>query len=227
MDLYTKDFFDLTTTPELGWLSSCTYQWEAFLKLAPWFASLQLGEIKGNVSPLAVVESNVRIGVGTVVEAGAIIKGPAIIGSHCEIRAGAYIRGNVYVGDNSVVGHGTEIKDAILLQGVRVDHFNYIRSSILGNSTRLGASAILASMKIPLSEIIIRQDDKAWPTGMEKFGAVVGDGTEVGCNAVLNPGSILGKDSIIYPLVSWRGVLPHHHIAKSSTEVVLRREKYE
>ncbi len=224
IQVLTEDFFDLTGMEDLAWLTTCQHLWEALAKLESWLQGLKLGTNVGEVSPLAVVEKNVSIGQGTVVEAGAVIKGPTFIGKNCEIRAGAYIRGLVYVGDNSVVGHGTEVKHSILLSGVRVDHFNYIRSSVLGRGAHLGAGAVLASVKMPLSEIVIRYGEQSWSTGLEKFGAVLGDYAEVGCNAVLNPGSIIGKESIVYPLVSWRGVLLHGHIAKSSSLVVAKEK---
>lgn len=207
--LHPRIFFNDAPDPLLAWIFKCDYPWQALWKLEEWIKSL-------------CPDSAVHMGKGTVVEEGAVIKGPAYIGENCEIRSGAYIRGNVYVGNGSVVGHGTEVKHSILFPGVRADHFNYIRSSILGNYARVGAGVILASMKIPLSEIIVHYGDVSWPTGMEKFGAILGDHTEVGCNAVLNPGSLIGKNSIVYPLVSWRGVLPARHIAKTATEVVAK-----
>lgn len=209
ISLHPRDFFDAASDPALTWIFECQYPWEALAKLEAWIKSL-------------CIDGPVHIGKGTVVEEGAVIQGPSFIGENCEIRAGAYIRGNVYVGNNSVVGHGTEVKHSILFPGVRADHFNYIRSSILGRGAHVGAGAVLASVKMPPSEIIVRYAEQSWPTSLEKFGAILGDGAEVGCNVVLNPGSILGKESVVYPLVSWRGVLPAGHIAKAASVVVLK-----
>lgn len=160
-------------------------------------------------------DSNISIGNGTVVEPGALIKGPAIIGANTEIRQGAYIRGNVIVGDGCVVGHTTEVKDSIMLNGAKAGHFAYIGDSILGR-VNLGAGTKLANLKIKVSGPTVRVNisGKWYDTGLRKFGAILGDGVETGCNAVLNPGAILGKGTLVYANASLRGYYPPRSIVK-------------
>lgn len=148
---------------------------------------------------------DVSIGPGSVVEPGALLKGPAIIGSRCEIRQGAYFRGDCVVGDGCVVGHTTEMKHSIMLDGAKAGHFAYIGDSILGNSTNLGAGTKLANLKMNDTPISVNVQGKRYDTGLRKFGAVLGDGTETGCNAVTNPGTLLGRRCVVCPCMSVKG----------------------
>jgi UDP-N-acetylglucosamine diphosphorylase / glucose-1-phosphate thymidylyltransferase / UDP-N-acetylgalactosamine diphosphorylase / glucosamine-1-phosphate N-acetyltransferase / galactosamine-1-phosphate N-acetyltransferase len=150
------------------------------------------------------------IGKGTVIEDGATIKGPVIIGRDCEIRANAYIRGNVIVGDNCVLGNACEFKNSVLFNGCQVPHFNYVGDSILGHKAHLGAGVILSNVKSVKGNVQVEGKD----TGLRKFGAIIGDHAEIGCNCVLNPGTIIGRHSILYPGVSWRGVCPPDSVVK-------------
>jgi bifunctional N-acetylglucosamine-1-phosphate-uridyltransferase/glucosamine-1-phosphate-acetyltransferase GlmU-like protein len=150
-------------------------------------------------------DTNISIGKGVVVEPGALIKGPAIIGNHTEIRHGAYIRGNSVVGSRCVVGHTTEVKTSIMLDGSKAGHFAYIGDSILGNDVNLGAGTKLANLKIVDVEMKLRLEGKIYNTGLRKLGAILGDKTETGCNSVTNPGTLLGKASLIYPCVNVPG----------------------
>ena len=145
---------------------------------------------------------DIFVGQGSVVEPGALIKGPSIIGAHCEIRQGAYIRGHCLVGDRCVVGHTTEIKHAVMLDGAKAGHFAYIGDSILGNGTNLGAGTKLANLKMVATPISVKINGKRYDTGLRKFGAVLGDNTETGCNSVTNPGTLLGRHCLVYPAVS-------------------------
>ena len=220
------DLFDLTQTEHAAIFDGCTYAWEALKKIEPYLAKVT----KQNPAPRfpgATIGERVIIGEGTVVEPGAMIKGPAIIGKNCQIRHNAYIRENVIVGDNCVVGNSSELKNALLFNGCQVPHFNYIGDSILGYKAHTGAGVICSNLKSLPGNVTIPVDGKPLDTGLRKFGALIGDGAEVGCNSVLNPGSVLGRGAIIYPGVSWRGFLAANNIAKNKAEVevVVKRPK--
>ena len=156
-----------------------------------------------------------------------MIKGPAIIGRNCQIRHNAYIREHVLIGDNCTVGNSTELKNALLFNNAVAPHFNYLGDSILGFKAHVGAGVILSNFKSFPGNIMIELDGKPFDTGLRKFGALIGDHAEVGCNSVLNPGSIIGRNSVVYPAVNWRGILPANMIAKnkSEVEVVVRRPR--
>jgi NDP-sugar pyrophosphorylase family protein len=167
----------------------------------------QENKIKGHVAEGAVLEGGqIEISEGAVIESGAYIKGPCYIGPNTEVRHGAYLRGNVYVGANCVVGHATEVKHSIFLDGAKAGHFNYIGDSVLGNNVNLGAGTKLANLKMVPGEVILRLDGETINTGLRKFGAILGDKTETGCNSVLNPGTVLAPRSLVFPCVSAQGV---------------------
>ena len=150
-------------------------------------------------------DGRVVIGAGSIVEPGAMIKGPAVIGKNCEVRQGAYFRGNCLVGDGCVVGHATEIKGSIMLDGAKAGHFAYIGDSILGKGVNLGAGTKLANLKMIKGTIVVRSDKGRYDTGRRKLGAILGDGTETGCNSVTSPGTLMGPGSIVYPAVNVPG----------------------
>ncbi len=181
---------------------------------------------EGEISTGAFVDDSVSIGKGTVVETGAVIHGPTIIGKHCIIRTGAYIRGNAIIGDNVTIGNSTEIKNALIFNEAILPHFNYVGDSILGNKVHLGSSVVLSNIKTPPSEILVTTLEKTYQTGLEKFGAIIGDKAEIGANAVLNPGTIIGKNSVIYPLALIRGVIQSDSIVKvrQQHEIVTKKE---
>lgn len=151
---------------------------------------------------VCLFDSQISIGQGTVIEPGALIKGPTIIGKNTEVRQGAYIRGGCIIGDRCIVGHTTEMKNSCMLNDAKAGHFAYIGDSILGNNVNLGAGTKLANLKLIDSNVTIRVNDLTHNTGIRKFGAIMGDGVETGCNSVTNPGTILGKASMVYPCVS-------------------------
>jgi len=212
------DLFDLAQTEHAALFDGCNHAWEALKKIEPYLAKVTKQNPPQRF-PGATIGERVIIGEGTVVEPGAMIKGPAIIGKNCQIRHNAYIRENVIIGDNCVVGNSSELKNALLFNGCQVPHFNYIGDSILGYKAHTGAGVICSNLKSLPGNVTIPVDGKPLDTGLRKFGALIGDGAEVGCNSVLNPGSILGRGAIIYPGVSWRGVLPANNIAKNKAEV--------
>lgn len=150
-------------------------------------------------------DSNISIGKGSVVEPGALIKGPTIIGNQTEVRQGAYVRGYSLIGDRCVVGHTTEVKHSIMLDDAKAGHFAYIGDSILGNHVNLGAGTKLANLKIVKVKMKLWVEGKAYETGLRKLGAIIGDHTQTGCNSVTSPGTLLGKASLVYPCVNLPG----------------------
>lgn len=167
----------------------------------------QTNQIDGQVSQDAyLLGKGIIIRAGAVVEPGAYIKGPAYIGEGTHVRHGAYIRGNVIAGKNCVIGHATEIKHALMLDGAKAGHFAYVGDSILGHNVNLGAGTKLANLKVFRGNIHVYHRGEKINTGLRKFGAILGDGVEMGCNSVANPGTILGKKSVVYPCVSVKGL---------------------
>jgi NDP-sugar pyrophosphorylase family protein len=154
-----------------------------------------------------------------VVEDGVMIKGPAWIGRNCEIRHGAYLRENVLIGDGCVVGNSSELKNALLFNGAQVPHFNYVGDSVLGHKAHLGAGVKISNLKLTPGNVVLIHDGQPIDTGLRKFGALLGDFAEAGCNSVLNPGTILGRRSLVYPNVNWRGVLPADRVVKNRAEL--------
>ena len=154
-----------------------------------------------------------------------MIKGPAIIGRNCEIRHNAYIREDVLIGDGCVVGNSCEVKSSMLFNDAKVPHFSYVGDSILGHMAHLGAGVKISNVKLMAGNVMVEIDGKPVDTGLRKFGALLGDKTDVGCNTVLNPGSIIGRNSVIYPNTNWRGVLAANMIVKNhgNLEAVKRR----
>ena len=209
------ELFDLEQTAHDAVFDGCGPAWEALPKIGAFLeAHLQPG-IHCDVSPQATVGEQVFIGEGTVVEPGAMITGPAIIGANCTIRHNAYIRSNVIVGDGCMVGNACELKNCMLFNHCEVPHFNYVGDSILGHRAHLGAGVVLSNVKVTPGNVCVEGAD----TGLCKFGALIGDGSEIGCNSVLNPGSIIGRDCTVYPNTSWRGVLAAGRIVKSQAGV--------
>jgi NDP-sugar pyrophosphorylase family protein len=212
------DLFDLAQTEHAAIFDGCHHAWEALKKIEAYLASVQR-QNPPKKFPGANIGLRVIIGDGTVVEPGAMIKGPAIIGKNCEIRHNAYIRENVIVGDDCVVGNASELKNALLFNGVQAPHYNYVGDSILGHKAHLGAGVKISNIKLLPGNVTVELNGVPTDTGLRKFGALMGDRSEVGCNAVLNAGSILGRGAVIYPNVFWRGFLPANNIAKNKAEI--------
>lgn len=216
------DLFDLARTEHAALFDGCRFAWEALAKLESRLAGLKPA-LRNRCVGAAFIDADVSIGEGTVVEDGVMICGPVIIGRNCHIRHGAYLRDHVIVGDHCVVGHACEIKRAILFDGCQVPHFNYVGDSILGAGAHLGAGVKISNVKLTGDTVTVMEGDgRRLDTGLKKFGALIGDRAEIGCNAVLNPGSVIGRDAVIYPNVNWRGVLPSGHIAKNKAAVEVR-----
>ncbi len=216
-------YLDLAQTQHAELFDGVLQAWEVLPKLGAYLKEKIAPKHEGKLIGHPVIGEHVFIGEGTVVEPGAYIKGPAWIGPGCQIRHGAYIRENVIIGAGSVVGNSSEIKNSILFNGCQVPHFNYVGDSILGAKVHLAAGVIVSNLKLNGDFIMVSSGHALVTTGLRKFGALVGDGAEVGCNAVLNPGSIIGRRALIYPGVAWRGVLPENSIAKRADLVHKRR----
>lgn len=216
-------FFDLSLFPYKDLFDACEYPWMALTKIENYLKNYSLGAIEGQISPYAYLINidQITIGAGTIVEPGAYIQGPCIIGKNCTIRHGAYLRGNVIAGDGCVLGHDTEVKNSVFLQGAHAAHFAYVGDSILGNRVNLGAGTKCANLKLDQSEIIVRYEDKRIPSSLRKFGAILGDGTQIGCNSVTNPGTVMGQQVQCYPCVNVGGFVPSRSILKTDTKVIM------
>jgi NDP-sugar pyrophosphorylase family protein len=221
------DLFDLKQCEHAKIFEGCDFAWDALKKLKDYIKDNLRPALHNRCEGDAFVTDNVFIGEGTVLDDGVMIKGPVIIGRNCEIRHGAYIRDNVIIGDNCVVGNATEVKHSILFNNVQVPHFNYVGDSILGFKAHLGAGVKISNVKLVAENVTVEIDGKPFDTGLRKFGAMVGDLAEVGCNAVLNPGSIVGRNSVIYPCTNWRGILPANMMVKNKAaqEVIVKRPR--
>ena len=195
------------------------YPWEALSKLKAFILEYS-GQLPDDYERIAEF---VWVGKGTVIEKSVLIKGPAIIGRDCELRHSAFIRENVLIGDHAVVGNSTEIKNSILMTGAQAPHFNYVGDSILGYKAHIGAGVILSNLKSTAGTVRVKYNNETIETGLRKFGAILGDNAEVGCNSVLNPGTVIGKNSIVYPLSSVRGVIPENSIYKNGGQITAKK----
>lgn len=213
----TTALFDLSKTLAKDLLSKCEYPWQALPQIKEFICS-----VGQQLSSDAYVKhgDNVWISKDVLISTNATIIGPAIIESGTELRTGAFIRGNVIIGKNCVIGNSCEIKNSIIFDFVQVPHFNYIGDSILGYHSHTGAGAITSNVKSDRSLVSISYGETKIETGLKKFGAMLGDYVEIGCNSVLNPGTIIGRNSIVYPLSSVRGVVPANSIYKKKDEIV-------
>lgn len=223
--LSPETFFDLSKTKHQSIFDGVELVWDVINKIHNYILENLNPQIKGEVMPGAWVDKNVFIDEGTVVEPGAMVKGPAIIGKNCQIRNGAYIRGDLIAGDNAVMGNSCEFKNVFLFDGANIPHLSYVGDSVIGFKSHLGAGAKIANTKLIRENVKVEIDGKIHDTGLLKFGVILGDTSDIGCNAVINPGSIIGKNSIIYANVTWRGYLPAKRIVKlqQSQSVVERR----
>jgi len=210
-----RDLFDLSQSEHAEIFSGCKHAWEALPKIAAFLESRLRPALHNRCEGRAYIGEKVYIGPGTVVEDGAMIKGPAIIGKNCQIRHNAYLRENVIIGDNCVVGNSTEVKNSLFFNGAQAPHFNYVGDSILGHKAHVGAGVILSNFKLLPENITVDVEGLPFDTGLRKFGALLGDRCEIGCNAVLSPGSIIGRGAVIYPSLAWRGILPANMIVKN------------
>ena len=200
-------FFDLNQYSHSKVFAGCANAWEPLCQIEVFFQQSRLGQIECEI-PEGVFLVNpelISIAEDTRIEPGVFIQGPCLIGKGCEVRSGAYIRRNVIVGDHCVIGHGTEVKHSILLDEVYAAHFNYIGDSILGNRVNLGAGVKLANLRLDRQEILVICEGKKLSTNLKKLGAIIGDDAQLGCNAVVNPGSLIEKGFFCPPLQTLTG----------------------
>jgi len=221
-----EEFLDLARTDHAGVFAQGEPVWSAIGRIGDYLADRDGFDQRGEIAEGAHVGERVHLGEGVKVEPGAVVNGPAWIGSGTVIRTGAYIRGNVVTGADCVLGNSCEFKNCLLFDGCQVPHFNYVGDSILGHKAHLGAGVILSNVRLDHAEVQVRIDGgDNRGSGLRKFGAVVGDNVEIGCNSVINPGAIIGRRSVLYPGSMWSGVLAEDHIVKvrQVQQVVLRK----
>ncbi len=220
--------FELKATAYGDFLAGLAWPWDALKELGAYIRARVRGKVEGDLmAGVYIIGNDVDIGPGTVVEPGAVIKGPTVIGANCEIRAGAYIRGNALIADNCVVGNSSEVKNSILLEGAHAPHFNYVGDSILGLRANLGAGVKLSNWKVAKDKhVFLRIGEENIDTGLDKFGAILGDDVEIGCNAVTNPGTVVGARAIIYANANVRGFVPGDSVLKlrQQHQIVRRRD---
>lgn len=219
-ELEVKELYTLSETLAAPLLSDVTYPWEALSKIGAFI--LELGATLSEEEYEKRGE-NIWIARSAKVAPTASITGPCIIGKDTEVRHCAFIRGNALVGDGAVVGNSTELKNVILFNKVQVPHYNYVGDSILGYKAHMGAGSITSNVKSDKLLVKVHTPEGDIETGIKKFGAMIGDEVEVGCGSVLNPGTVIGKKSNIYPLSSVRGVVPANSIYKKQGEVAEKR----
>lgn len=212
-----EELFDLSHTIAKELFSGCEYPFEAIPKIKEHIANLSASLPKDEYEEIS---EGVFAARDTKISDKATILGPTIIGHGTEVRPGAFIRGSVIIGEGCVIGNSTEIKNAVIFDGAQLPHYNYVGDSILGYKAHLGAGAVISNFKLDHSSVNVRNGEEKINTGLRKFGALMGDLSEAGCNSVINPGTIIGKSTVIYPLTSARGIIPEHSIVKSDACII-------
>jgi len=218
----TTHLLNLNETAAAALLRHCTYPWEALPSIGSFIKEF------GKTLPKEDYEQrqeNIWIARSAKIFPSAYLAGPLIIGPDTEVRHCAFIRGNALIGANCVVGNSTELKNIILFNNVQVPHYNYVGDSILGYKAHMGAGSITSNVKSDKSLVAVNCCGEKIETGLKKFGAILGDYAEIGCNSVLNPGSIIGSGTHIYPLSMVRGIIPPQHIYKSAKEIIPKKDQ--
>ena len=212
-----KNLYNLNETIASALFEGAEYPWEVLPKISAFI--LELGSTLSK-EEYDQVSENIWIAKSATVAPTAYIGGPAIIGKNAEVRHCAFIRGNAIVGEGAVVGNSTELKNVVLFNKVQVPHYNYVGDSILGYKAHMGAGSITSNVKSDKKLVVVKEGEQRMETGLKKFGAMLGDEVEVGCGSVLNPGTVIGTRTNIYPLSSVREVVPGNSIYKKRGEVV-------
>ena len=215
--LKVENLLNLSETIAKHIFNGVEYPWEVLPKIGEFIKELGKGLSPDEFYQIA---ENVWVSIDAKIAPSASINGPAIICKGAEIRHCAFIRGNAIVGENAVVGNSTELKNVILFNKVQVPHYNYVGDSILGYKAHTGAGAITSNVKSNKTLVTISTADDKIKTGLKKFGAILGDNVEVGCNSVMNPGTVIGRNSIVYPLSMVRGHVPENSIYKMKGDIV-------
>ena len=213
----TTELFDCSNTYLKPLFENSVYPWDMLGKIGDYITEL----IKTGIPGYIEIKKGVLIGKRVKVYSNTTIEPPVIIGSDTEIRPGAFIRGNVIIGEGCVIGNSSELKNCIMLDNVQVPHDNYIGDSVLGNHSHMGAGAICSNLKADGKNIVIKGDENI-DTGLRKIGGILADYADVGCGCVLNPGTVIGRRTSVYPLTALRGVIPPDCIVKSMDNIIKR-----
>ena len=213
-----KNLYDCEVSYLKELFNSYTYPWELLPHISETINKLLETGIEG----FTLFKEGVLVGQNVKISETATINAPAIIGHNTEIRPGAYIRGNLITGSDCVLGNSSEFKNAILLDKVQIPHYNYVGDSVLGNHSHLGAGSICSNLKSDKKSVVIHAEENI-ETGLRKVGGFLADGADVGCQCVLNPGTVIGKNTSVYPLTSLRGVIKENCIVKSMQNIVERK----
>lgn len=222
MLLNASQFFDLDQYAHKSLFEGSPFVWQALENLDAYFAAFSFSsKVHAYPGVTFVNPELIHIGLGTMIEPGAYIEGPCIIGKQCSIRHCAYIRKNVIAGDACVIGHCTELKNVILLNHAHIAHLSYAGDSIFGNQCNLGAGVKCANLKLNDSLIVIQHEGKQYVTNRRKLGAIVGDGAQLGCNSVTNPGTLIGKRTHLYPCTNFGGIAPEDALIRSESRAVI------
>lgn len=216
------NLFNLDETIAKELLENVTYPWEALAKINDFI--IELGN-KLDSTKYDRIGENIWIAKNAKVMPSAYINGPTIIGENAEIRHCAFIRGKAIIGEGAVVGNSTELKNVILFNKVQVPHYNYVGDSILGYKAHMGAGSITSNVKSDKKLVIVKNGKNQIETGLKKFGAMIGDNVEIGCGSILNPGTVIGKNTNVYPLSSVRGVVKSDSIYKNQNEIIEKDQK--
>ena len=215
--LKVSELFDLEETSASVLFESVDYPWEVLSSIANFIMKLGRELSKDDFD---YISGDVWISKTAKIAPTASIQGPTIIGHFTEVRHCAYIRGKVLIGDYCVIGNSTEVKNSVLFNKVQVPHFNYVGDSVLGYQTHLGAGVITSNVKSDKSNVTVNMENGRYETGIRKFGAILGDGVDVGCNSVLNPGTVIGRNTNVYPLSMVRSYIPPESIYKKHGDIV-------
>ena len=219
-NLMIKNMYDLNETIAADLFEGLDYPWQALPKIGDFIKKLGPSLPKEEYDQIG---EDVWIAKSATVFPSAYVHGPAIIGKEAEVRHCAFIRGNAIVGEGAVVGNSTELKNVVLFNKVQVPHYNYVGDSILGYKAHMGAGSITSNVKADKQLVKVHTGEVHIETGLKKFGAMLGDNVEVGCNAVLNPGTVIGRESNVYPTSMVRGVVPAKSIFKNTGEIISKK----
>lgn len=214
----TKELYATTPAYLAELFEGAEYPWEMLPKIKEYAKAL----IEKGIEGYTLIADGVLVGENVKIYPTATIEGPCIIGSNSEVRPGAFIRGSVITGEGCVIGNSSELKNCILLDKVQIPHYNYVGDSVLGNKAHTGAGTICSNLKSDGKPVVIH-GDVDYETGLRKIGGILADGADVGCGSVINPGTVIGKNTSVYPLTALRGVYPADCIVKATNTVVKRR----